>query len=658
MGASSSVSSGHGRVETGVPKGAQSSQAVGSVPSVKPSSVGCDMPSAETVAGQSAPILSASVAVHASDAAESTEGTSAAQTSLARAEALAGKVLQEPLNAVSIAKVFELLPDEPMSRSHQDPIASSKSFSVGLYVHGGVVGYRKHTFSCPHVASLLNKCVAHCAPQHRYTTVSLFRDILTEPHQDSFNGDLPNLIVPLTHFENGSVFIEDVEGEVLSVENHVLCGHELKVSKQPYLFDAKRCRHFTGQWKGTRLVLVAFSACNSDRLPHDAITRLSPLGFRLPSPKDGFPSVLFSCKGLRDVQVVHQATGDMPKIAGKRDFDPEPSVPAPVSCEPLLFIEACCGSATLAAAAKQAGFEVMAIDHHQNRHDPAVKCIHLDLRANAAWVFLDHVRKHGRLFHFHISPPCGTASRARELPNGPGPLRSFEFPCGLPGLTAVEQAKVTSANKIYSRCAYFCIELAKSNIGFSVENPSESHMWLFPAFAPLLLLCDMVHLHSCMYGGARKKFTCFATNVTRLKELALECDGSHPHKRWGKIAGAFATADEAAFPPRLCEAIVSLLVQRAGALGFHVRPFIQPVSAIRQPRSSKCEPFVPEYKFQVTVPLGHLPVLDSKGLLTQAFGPAPQGSRLLRFNYKGGSMKPKHANLQEQPISFGPATPF
>ena len=130
-----------------------------------------------------------------------------------------------------------------------------------------------------------------------------------------------------------------------------------------------------------------------------------------------------------------------------------------------------------------------------------------------------------------------------------------------------------------------------------VENPLESYMWLFPAFAFLLLLCDMVHLHSCMYGGARKKSTCFATNVTRHKELALKSDGSHPHKRWGKIAGA-ATADKAALP-RLCEAIVSLQVQYAGALGFHVRPFIQPVLAIRQPHSSKCEPFVPEKNFRL-----------------------------------------------------------
>ena len=634
------------------PKGAQTLPKVGAVPSAVPSQASVGLPSAEAGASQqSAAVLSASVASNeASGAATgSTTAGCADQSSLARAEALAKTVLQEPLGATSITKVFELLPDEPVSRSSQEALVSSKTFSIGLYVHGGVVGFRKYTFSCPHVAELLNKCVHHCAPQHRYTTISLFQNVLTGPHQDSYNGDMPNLIVPLTNFEGGSVFLEDIEGEVLSAEGHVMCGHELKVSKHPFLFDAKRCKHFTGRWRGLRLVLVAFSACNADRLPSAAATRLSPLGFRLPSPKDGFLATPFSCKGLRDIRHVRTTTGSAVKLTGKRDLDPEHSIPTPVTCEPLLFVEACCGSAALAAAAKQAGFEVMAIDHPHNRHNPAIKCIHLDLRAKAAWVFLDHVRKHGRLFHFHISPPCGTASRARELPNGPGPLRSFEFPYGIPGIPLADQAKVTSANEIYSRAALFCIELAKANIGFTVENPSESHMWLHPAFGPLLLVCDMVHLHSCMYGGARKKSTCFATNVPILKKLALVCDGAHPHKKWGKVSGGFATAEEAAFPVRLCDAIVSLLVQRAG---FHVRPFVQPASAVKQPRSSKCEPFVPEYKFQVTVPVtGHLPMLDSKNVLTHAYGPAPKGSRLLRFNFKGGSAKPKHAGSHEDPAS-------
>ena len=276
MGASSSFSSGNSRVETCVPKGAQSFQEDESVPSAVPSSVGCGMPSAEAVASQPASVLRASVAYQGASDAVSRSASSSC-TSLAGADALASKVLHEPLSADSVTKVFELLPDEPMGRSNQDTIVSSKSFSIGLYAHGGVIGFRKHTFSCPHVAKLLNKCVKHCAPAHRYTTISLFKDVLKEPHQDSFNGDLPNLIVPLTNFEGGSVFLEDVQGEVLSAESHVLCGHELKVAKHPFLFDAKHCKHFTGRWKGTRIVLVAFSACNADRLLPDAISQLSPL---------------------------------------------------------------------------------------------------------------------------------------------------------------------------------------------------------------------------------------------------------------------------------------------------------------------------------------------------------------------------------------------
>ena len=194
------------------------------------------------MAGQSASVSGASVARKGGVrvASGDTSASCAPQTSLARAEALAKAVLNEPLSAASITKVFELLPDEPISRSSQDPIDSSKSFSIGLYVHGGVIGFRKHTFLCPHVAELLNECVKHCAPQHRYTTISLFRDVQTEPHQDTYNGDAANLIVPLTEFTGGSVFLEDIAGEVLQADDRILCGHELKVAKHPYVFDAKR----------------------------------------------------------------------------------------------------------------------------------------------------------------------------------------------------------------------------------------------------------------------------------------------------------------------------------------------------------------------------------------------------------------------------------
>ena len=235
-------------------------------------------------------------------------------------------------------------------------------------MHGGVVGCRKHKFFLPASCQPLEQvCCALCASSQAYNCLT-------------FPG----------HYRNTSELLE----------NHVLCGCLMPNAADTSQVSGKA--HDLCLWLSVPAILIA---CRN------AITRLSSQGFRLPS-QDGFPSVLFSYKGLRDVRVVRQATGDMPKIVGKRDFDPKPMVPAPVSCEPLLFIEACCGSATLAAAAKQAGFEVMAIDHHQNQHDPTVKCIYLDLRANAARVFLDHVRKHGWLFY--LKPILDLASSIQK----------------------------------------------------------------------------------------------------------------------------------------------------------------------------------------------------------------------------------------------------
>ena len=58
----------------------------------------------------------------------------------------------------------------------------------------------------------------------------------------------------------------------------------------------------------------------------------------------------------------------------------------------------------------------------------------------------------------HFAPACSTASKAREKPNKvlekagfrvPKPLRSAEYPLGLPNLSGTDLVRTHAANQVY-----------------------------------------------------------------------------------------------------------------------------------------------------------------------------------------------------------------
>ena len=160
-------------------------------------------------------------------------------------------------------------------------------------------------------------------------------------------------------------------------------------------------------------------------------------------------------------------------------------------------------------------------------------------------------------------------------------------PLGLPDLqqrSPKDQARVASANKLYFLVASLAQELTSLEIVWGIENPRSSLMWWFPALASLLELAgteDVLFAH-CMYGGKRNK-------VTRVRgwpslawrPLARLCDKSHVHVPWGRVEGAFATAEETAYPDELCDAIAQRVVD---FLELPAQPPLD-LSASRPPRS-------------------------------------------------------------------------
>ena len=187
------------------------------------------------------------------------------------------------------------------------------------------------------------------------------------------------------------------------------------------------------------------------------------------------------------------------------------------------------------------------------------------------------------IVHAHCAPSCGTASRARgrrvagvPFHLQPQPLRSDDFPDGLPGLSDKDQQRVDSANASYKAMAELLQLLIGWNVSVSIENPANSLFWKTSWIEKLLKLFPRGHttiLDHCMHGGARDKASKFwAYNPLRpaenmLESLGIRCDGNHTHKSWKptvhKGVITYPTKEEAAYPDILCERLASIFLHWA-----------------------------------------------------------------------------------------------
>ena len=266
-----------------------------------------------------------------------------------------------------------------------------------------------------------------------------------------------------------------------------------------------------------------------------------------------------------DRNVFGESSGSAVAMTGEVDKSSFHSLPV-FPNDSLLFIEACCGCALLSSCVSKLGFEVMPIDFEGNKHRPYMHVIQLDLRKGETWQFLRYVAESRRPFHFHAAPPCGTASRARDIPmsaddHGPPPLRSERWPLGLPNLSGYWLGKVLSANQIYLELCAFCVFLNTLNLTWSIENPTNSYLWSIREYKQLsreAIFVIFVVFDSCIHGGSRKKPTGLLTTLEAWTALEGRCQGDHDHLEWGPVRTAdgsivFDTSKEAAYPKLLCE---------------------------------------------------------------------------------------------------------
>jgi len=234
-------------------------------------------------------------------------------------------------------------------------------------------------------------------------------------------------------------------------------------------------------------------------------------------------------------------------------------------------IEVMCGVAHLTLELQKVGFQAVGIDHKGCKDKPVAKSLWIDLTTRRGQLeFWDIVRSRN-IKYVHFAPPCGTASAARNIRRkgiDPKPLRSSEYPDGLPNLEGANQGRVNSANELYKFVARAAEKLEAMGVSWSIENPTNSLMWATSWFADLARKSSdksEPHHHStvsfdmCMHGGQRaKKTTFWFGGVIDLSPLQAQCDKSHDHLPWGATgdpADPFATARERNYPRLLCRRI-------------------------------------------------------------------------------------------------------
>ena len=346
----------------------------------------------------------------------------------------------------------------------------------------------------------------------------------------------------------------------------------------------------------------------------------------------------------------------------------------------IVCVEIFAGSGGFTAAIRKAGLpRSSGVDHKPSTNSKCPMCV-LDLVTPAGQEILWKILESPDLRACHLAPACGTSSKARNIPAGPyapQPLRNSEFPDGFPFLSGQDAARVHAANVLYGLTGSIILHCFHRGILVSVENPANSWFWLVSGMAktnhlPLL----STNLHHCMFGASRKKHTKLLRTMPQMTLLGVLCDGKHEHEPWGKLAsGAWATASECAYPPKMCASMAHAFVTQLLSLGAipsatslaldHLAlPRAAQVASGKQPKGKRVKPLVPAFASYVTL-RGPAESLPPAGKLSASFAmppdvqasPAlvslPTGARCLRHSKVPGVSQNGEGHSALTEMEFG-----
>ena len=130
-----------------------------------------------------------------------------------------------------------------------------------------------------------------------------------------------------------------------------------------------------------------------------------------------------------------------------------------------------------------------------------------------------------------LAPPCGSASRARSIPvkrkrpgdpEPPRPLRSNQYPNGLPFLCFVDRLKISKANKLYHLTAKLIQWAVEEDCLLVVENPQFSFFWQTSFIQAVVGLMDFTVFQSCHMAAHAQSAQCLVS-MRKNFDVSIRC---------------------------------------------------------------------------------------------------------------------------------------
>ena len=140
------------------------------------------------------------------------------------AEAIAQELVAKktPLLCEEILQLAFYLPDQGQ---HKAAGERGSAFFAGAYRHGGITRLRASCRSWPWSIQAITRYIQQITPETVFTSFAILYDQEAKPHRDSGNEATPNVVIKLSDFQGGGLWIEDPLGQdARDIDGRVIPG--------------------------------------------------------------------------------------------------------------------------------------------------------------------------------------------------------------------------------------------------------------------------------------------------------------------------------------------------------------------------------------------------------------------------------------------------